>query len=313
MPDAMQRTFQRYGLTAADWDAMRLNINQGGALLMRPTDIDAAMKAAGRGEERIAERYLEMILQETEYAVPTGTLQAKASAYGGLKRGVVTDELWRSAGQFKMFGITVALLQGQRIASEMAERGVLRGAGYAATVLIVMTLYGALAMQLKELSKFRDPRDMTNPDTALQFWLGAMMQGGGLGIYGDFLASEQSRAGGGLAETLAGPTVGAAAGLLSMTIPNAARALRGEDTNVGREAVRFIGGHTPGGTLWYLRGAYERVVLDELSRMLDPKAYQSFSNRVRRQKKDYGNEFYWRPGESSPERGPNLGAAFGQQ
>jgi hypothetical protein len=301
LPAPLQRMFARYGLSAGDWDAIRGPANvPGGVDFLRATDVMAAMEGAGRAEERIAERYLEMILQETEYAVPNGTLQAKARAYGGLQRGVFTDELWRSAGQFKMFGISVALLQGQRIATEIMERGMWRGAGFAFALLATTTLYGALAMQLKEIAKGRDPRPMDDE----KFWGGALLQGGGLGIYGDFLASEQNRMGGGLARTIAGPTADVVAGALSLTSGNMAEWLQGEKTNAGREAVRFMGGNTPGGSLWYLRAAYERVVLDNLQRMADPDAASAFRRRISKQKKDFGNDFWWRPGKSLPDRAP---------
>jgi hypothetical protein len=301
LPAALQQTFRRYGLSGADWDAMRASAGD----LLRPADVSRSMEIRGRGGENVAERYLEMILQETEYAVPSGTLQAKARSFGGLRRGVPTNEFWRSAGQFKMFGISVALLQGQRIATEMITRGYLRGAGYAGALLITSTLYGALAMQLKEIAKGRDPRPMDEE----KFWGGALLQGGGLGIYGDFLASEQNRIGGGLARTLAGPSADVVAGVLSLTSGNMAQWLQGEKTNAGRELVRFLGSNTPGGSNWYLRSAYERVVLDELQRLVDPEAHAAFRRKIGKQKKDFGNEFWWRPGETSPRRGPDLGAA----
>lgn len=298
---ALQLTLGRYGLTASDWDAIRAAAGD----LARPSDVARAMEAQGRQGERIAERYLEMILQETEYAVPSGTLQAKARSYGGLKRGVLTNEVWRSGGQFKMFGVSVALLQGQRIAAEMAQRGLYRGAGYASALLITTTLYGGLAIQLKEIAKGKDPRSM-NPLDHPEFWGGALLQGGGLGIYGDFLAAEQNRMGGGLARTLAGPSADVAAGVLSLTSGNAAQYLQGEKTNTGRELVRFLGQNTPGGSNWYLRAAYERVVLDELQRLADPEAHSAFRRKVDQQRKNYGNGFWWTPGETSPSRGPAL-------
>jgi len=89
--------------TVGDWHIMHLGqFAVGGAGLVM---VEAS------GVANLAERYLEMILQETEYAVPTGGLKAQAMAYGGLRRGVARDEAWRSMVQFKMFGLSVAMLQ----------------------------------------------------------------------------------------------------------------------------------------------------------------------------------------------------------
>jgi hypothetical protein len=301
LPAALQETFRRYGMTHDDWDVMRVSL---AGELLRPSDVARAAEAAGFGERRIGERYLEMVLQETEYAVPSGTLQAKARAYGGLRRGVLQNEIWRSGGQFKMFGLSVGLLQGQRIAAEMTQRGLYRGAGYAAALLITTTLYGALAMQLKELAKGRDPRPMDDP----KFWGGAIFQGGGLGIYGDFISSESSRTGGGLAQTIAGPTADVVGGGLSILSQTFSRKVYGEEGgNAARDMVRFLGQNTPGGSLWYIRLAYERVLLDELQRQADPQAHAAFRRKVSKQLKDYGNNYWWKPGTSAPQRGPRLG------
>jgi hypothetical protein len=307
LPGALRRSMERYGLTAADWDDIRTSMAD--LHLLRPSDVEAAMVQRGQADRRVAERYLEMILQETEYAVPSGTLQAKARAYGGLKRGVLRDEVFRSMGQFKMFGITVAMLQSQRIASEIIQGNAWRGAGYAAGLLITSTLLGALAMQLKETAKGKDTRPMVGAD-APKFWAGALLQGGGLGIYGDFLSAETNRFGGGLARTVLGPTGDVAASVLSLTSGNVAQYIRGEKTNTGREVVRFLGGNTPGGSLWYLRLAYERRVLDELQKQVDPEAHAAFRRRIESQRRDFGNEFFWAPGDHGWSRGPNFGRAL---
>lgn len=314
LPKPMQRAFRRYGITPSDWDAMRLG-DEGLPLdvdLLEPGEIYARMQARGRETERLSERYLEMMLQESEYAVPTGTLQAQAKSYGGLQRGVLRDELYRSMGQFKMFGISVALLQAQRIAAEMVTNGLWRGSGYAAALLITTTLYGALALQLKDIAKGKDPRPMIG-DKGAAFWGGALLQGGGMGIYGDFLASESNRFGGGFARTLAGPTADVAGSTLNLTAGNAMRFMKGDKmAGGGRDLVRFLGSNTPGGSLWYLRLAYERMVIDQLQKMVDPEAYSAFRRRVSKQRKDYHSDYFWAPGQRRPLRGPKFKAAVGR-
>lgn len=299
LPPRLRRTLERYGIGPTEWDAARaVTVDEH---FLRPADIERAHAGTDLEARRVADRMLEMILQETEYAVPQGTLRAQASAYGGLKRGTVRDEFWRSSGQFKMFGISVAMLQAQRAVNTMIEDGMWRGAGYAATLLIVTTLYGALAMQLKEMSKGKEPRPMFgDKKQTAAFWGGALLQGGGLGIFGDFLASETSRTGGGWARMLAGPTGDLMASVLGLTIGNAVQGIRDEKTNTGRELVRFLGQNTPGGSLWYLRAAYERMVLDRLQRLADPEAYQAFRRQILKTRREQGNDYVWEPGQPLP-------------
>ena len=125
-------------------------------------------------------------------------------------------------------------------------------------------------------------------------------------IFGDFLFAEQNRFGGGLAETVAGPTVGNVAQALRLTAGNLQRGAKGEKTNFSREAVQFLGRNTPGSSLWYLRLGYERILLDQLQGLLDPEAKAAWRRRVQMQKRDYGNDFYWQPGELAPQRAPRF-------
>jgi hypothetical protein len=304
LPARLRSMLERYGLEAGDWDGMRLGADgtpREGLDYLTPMGIWETRQAAGL-TDTLHERYLEMILQESEYAVPMGTLEAQARSYGRLRRGVLIDELRRSAMQYKMFGLTVAMLQSQRIVAETLMRGVVTGAKIAAGLVIGTTLLGALSVQLKELSRGKDARPMTDA----KFWLAAFLQGGGAGIFGDFLFAEQNRFGGGLAETVAGPTVGNVAQALRLTAGNLQRSANGEKTNFGREAVQFLGRNTPGSSLWYLRLGYERVLLDQLQELADPEAKAAWRRRVQMQKRDYGNDFYWMPGELAPRRAPSF-------
>lgn len=309
LPEGLRSMLQRYGLDASDWDALRLRGDgqpHQGLDLLTPMIVWETRQTAGIADA-LHERYLEMILQEGEYAVPMGTLQAQARSYGSLRRGVFLDEIRRSAMQFKMFGMTVGLLQSQRIVAQSLLRGARTGAQIAAGLIIGTTVLGGLAIQLKELSRGKDPRPMTDP----AFWMAAVLQGGGFGIFGDFLFSESNRFGGGLAETVAGPTVGNVSQALRLTVGNLQKGIKGEKMNVGREAVRFLGRNTPFSSLWYLRLGFERIFLDTLQELADPEASAAWRRRIQMQRRDYGNEFFWRPGELTPRRGPALENVIG--
>lgn len=294
--DAKTRRFlEAYGLTARDWDAIRSVTSH--EHLIRPPDVLQAMEAEGRGSEQVAERYMELIAMSSERAVPKGTRRAEAEVRGGKRRGNVYDELTRSMLQFKMFALTTAIMNTQTVLAHAMQDGVWQAAGYAAALLIGTTILAGLGMQLREYSQGKTAREV-DPRTGhgAKFWGAAILQGGGLGIYGDFLASEQSRTTGRLADAVAGPLVGSMANLLALTSGNIGQSIRGEKTNAGRELVQFLRGNVPFGTLWYSRLGWERVVLDRLQRELDPEAQQAFRRRIQRQRKDIGNDFWAPPG-----------------
>jgi hypothetical protein len=238
--------------------------------------------------------------------VPEGTVASRTLMVQGTRPGTIMGELVRNMAQFKSFGVAVAMLHASRVAREVGAGRGAKGALYAGSLLLTGGILGSLSLQLKELANGRDPRSMDDP----AFWGAALLQGGGMGIYGDFLFANVNRFGGGLSGTLAGPMADRVNALRDLTIGNVMEL--GEDkTNFGREAVKFARGNTPGGNLWYVRLAYERVVLDQLQHMVDPEARAAFKKRVQNRKKNYGNDFWWKPGDAAPARAPDLGSAVG--
>jgi hypothetical protein len=207
---------------------------------------------------------------------------------------------------YKNFSVTVL---NTHIARGLALDGVSAKGRYLGGFVVTATLMGALAMQLKEISKGRDPVEMDTPE----FWGAAMLQGGGLGIFGDFLFSNRNRFGGGLAETVGGPVVGAANDILNLTAGNIFQLVQGEDMNLGREMIDFASRYTPGSSMWYTRLAMERLVTDQVRMMLDPDAPARMRRLERRYMNERGQEYWWRPGQTSPDRAPDLEAALGQR
>lgn len=332
----LQRLFGRYGMGAAEWDAIRQftpsvmgdadafvrgrqpgadafpknptpsTIRDAGKLMAGSQAGDALdpiryLKATDIADERLAERYLEMILQETERAVPSGTVANKALWVGQNQPGTMRGELMRSVSMLKSYGTITLMQDWGRMASEIAGGRPLRGARFMAAIAITSTLLGALAMQLKSLSRGEDPRPMNEP----QFWGAAMMQGGGMGIYGDYLFGSVNRFGGGFAGSLAGPVTSRASNLWNLTGGNLIQFANDEPTNFGRESVSFARMNLS--MPFYLRLAYERVLLDELQKVADPEAYQAFRRKASKLKSQFKTGYWWAPGETGPRRGPDLG------
>ena len=95
-----------------------------------------------------------------------------------------------------------------------------------------------------------------------------------------------------------------------LTLGNAQQALAGEDTNLGRETVDYFRKYTPGSNLWWFRAAWDRVLMDNVQRLVDPDAAQHFRRKERRNVRQFGNEYFWAPGDSAPARAPDLTKAF---
>ena len=205
---------------------------------------------------------------------------------------------------YKNFGVTVVnthLMRGMTL-DKTSSKG-----GYYANLLISTTMMGALALQLKEISKGRDPRDMFgDSEETAKFWFAAFMQGGGLGIFGDFINSGTNRFGGGIQETIAGPVAGFADDVLRLSVQNLYQAATGDDTNAAGELVKFTQRYLPGSSLWYARLALERKVWDQLQLMTDPKARSKFRRAETKYRRDFGQKYWWGSGRYSADKSATL-------
>jgi hypothetical protein len=330
LPAYLKRTLEGYGFDRTAWDLLRstpLHAPDGGAGFLRPIDVaglahgpalpkvqkllgidttDEALAAeqAAAGVRRIAEHYLEAILQQTERAVPTSTARSRSFFVGTQPKGSFWGEVVESGLLFKSFALSFTTLQWQAINQEL-HQGAARGAGYAGALALSLTMAGAMSLQIKNVINGKDPQPMDNP----KFWLAALAAGGGFGLAGDFMFADVNRQGHSLAEQIAGPTVGLAGDLWKLTAGNLQQAIQGKTTNVGREAVNKLGRYTPVlSSLWYERAAYRRVILDQLQYLADPEAHRNFREQEQRLRSETGQGMWWRPGEVMPDRAPRAGA-----
>jgi hypothetical protein len=302
IPAPLLQSFRRYGIRDSDWERMQraaLHDLGSGVMVLRPRELAAR-------DKKLAMRYVGMIMGETEYAVPSGNHRSRSLTLGGTRPGTVPGELMRTFAQFKSFGVVFAMLHGSRIMEQVWRRDMKTLAGYAGGMAISMAFFGALSLQLKEMKEGRDPRPMNTPE----FWTAAMMQGGGIGIYGDFLFADFNRFGNDLATTAAGPAWGPIADFGKLTLGNLAQLASGDDPKFGRELVTFAKKNLPGQNYWYWKLAWERMVWDQVQYMVDPEANAAFKRSQQSYMRDFGQGFWWEKGKALPSRAPDFGGAI---
>ncbi len=299
----LRRAFEGNGISAADWDVIRAAPldSRKGVPWLNPTRI---------GDQRVGDKLLAMLAAERDYAVPMPDLRTREAfnRFSGM-RGTWGGEAKRSMILFRQFSFAVVRMHGTRA----MKLGLAAGGLYAANLFIGMTMFGAISLQMKEIAKGKDPRPMFDEDGVPdpEFWAAAALQGGGAGIFGDFLASTENRFGGGFASTLAGPMAQTVQNVGDLTAGNVFKAARGDKTDAGADLMRVIRQETPGSSLWYSRLAFDRMIADQLQEEIDPNYRQSW-RRLERNAKERGQDFYWEPGETSPDRAPdveNIGGA----
>ena len=303
-----KNTLTRYGIEEGKWDILRNTqkyAHEGADFF----DVNALANRSDLTEdlrEDLAKQVLEMINTETNFAVPSASLKGRFMVGGDLKAGTLMGELGKSVLMYKNFGVTLIYTHMMR---GMAQTSLTKKAEYFASFLIGTTVMGAAAMQLKEMAKGRDPRNMNDK----YFWGSAILQGGGLGIFGDFLNSNVNRFDSSISKTVVGPVGAFYDDVSRLTLGNLYQAINGEDTNAVDESIKFLSRYTPGSSLWYSRLAMERLVVDQLRLWNDPrKAKKSFRTVSKRYKKNYGQKYWWKAGETSPNRNIDFEAAIGR-
>ena len=301
----LKNSLERYGIGSDKWDIIRstnLYKHEGAEFI----DIQAIRQRKDIDQNTARElslRVSEMINTETNFAVPSASLRGRTALVGEAPRGSIRRELLESFAMYKNFGVT---LVNTHVMRGVTAKGSKRKGQYLADLMISTTVMGALAMQLKEMSKGRDPRPMNDS----RFWGSAFLQGGGLGIFGDFLFADHNRFGGTIEQSIAGPIVGLGADIAKLTVGNMQQLAQGKDTNAASEMIRFASRYAPGSSLWYARLALERGVTDQMQLWTNPKARSNMNRVVSKYRRQNNQNYWWRPGETSPSRSPNLDNIF---
>jgi hypothetical protein len=312
---ALRGSLERHGITPEDWDRYRSTSiwsdPETGAEFIRPEDTYREVANAPAGlfttEQRkahfdTAQKFGEMIHQESLFAVVTPTARSRALITQGTRPGTVSGEVMRNLALFKSFVVTHTYLHMSRM---MAQRGLAGKAQYLAWITIGMTAAGAIAEQASSVYRGKDLKDMDDP----KFWLSAIARGGSLGPLGDFLYAGiggTNRFGDSIVAAMAGPVGSEVEALANLVGGNLSElAQKGEARNVGSELVRFAEGLLPGNSLWYSRLAFDRMLKDELVAYVDGgEAERRFRRIERMARREYNQKYWWRPGKPLPSRPP---------
>lgn len=301
-----RESLERYGIGPSEWDLIRqtpLHEERPKAFLLRPMDVRAL---GGEPAGAAADRFNQLLYTEMDHAVIEGDPMTRAILYGDSRPGTVEGEARRAVGYLKAFPVTFIHLYFGRAMARGWDGSRLSHAGI---TFAAMWALGIVAMQAKQVANGRDPYSL-DPTTFKggRALAAGLLQGGGLGIFGDLIGQDQTRHGTSLVATLAGAQFGAAEKVGRFVVGNLQRAGRGEETHFAGDALYLGAGFLPGSSLWYGRLAFQRGVVDQMALMIDPRAPERFRRIEDMAQRDYGQRFWLRPGQTTPDRMPDFGA-----
>lgn len=304
-----RQVMERYGITPDEWDAFRNNAPtwepRKDVRFMRPIDM---LQTKLPNRQQVFKKFQGMIYEESRHMVPEATVEGATMLRGTTRPDTLIGALLYSFSMYKNFPVSFMMIYGRLGLTSPTVKGRL---GFYAGLGAGMTMVGALGTQLREVSKGRDPLPMDNA----AFLGKAFLSGGALSIWGDFLFSGINAYGRGPASVAAGPLVGFLGDTTDLLLGDVFQFAGtlgslsdgGFESKTGAKAVEWARRYAPGSSIWWARAALERQVFDRLQELADPKAYQKQKRRVANQKKNYGNDHFWAPGERTPSRWPEYG------
>lgn len=296
----LAKTLNLYGMDEARWDVARKNVQAA-------EDGTRFLTAEGLDDVATANALRSYFTDQNQYLLLEPDSESRYLAKWGTQKGTPAGELVRFMMQFKSY--TIAFTQkmvGRELIGNIDPD--VRGAGVfakAATnsqamlgvsqLVLLSTLFGYLSMSMKDLVKGKEPRDPSDPKTALA----ALQQGGGLGIMGDFLFGQQNRAGGGFIGTLVGPTAGDIESLANIYFKARDAALDpSKKAEVGDDLFRLTYSNIPGNNLFYVKPVMDYLLLWNLQESLNPGAMQRMERNAQKQ----GQEFFISPSQRVEEQ-----------
>ncbi len=305
LDDADFRILKSKGITEQDFSVWKLadqeDWGKGNNTMLTPESImripDDAVKHLGAPERvkfEAMRKLLGAVAEEVDMAVITPGAREQMFTGGGLQRGTWKGEVVRSFFLFKSFPIAVVMRHWSR-ALKMPSAG--GRAAYIGTFIASTTILGALSMQINDLISGRNPKNVAG-EHAAKFWVNALLKGGGLGLYGDFLFSDHTRYGGGALATMLGPVAGLVDDVVKLGQGIPLNAVEGKPEQTGGDLVKLGKGVIPGANLWYAKAALDHMIFNQLQEYFSPGYLRKVEQRS---KKEFNQTYWWRPQDVTPQ------------
>lgn len=225
-----------------------------------------------------------VLVDQAMHASPEPDAAIRAITNQGLEKGTYAGEGLRFMMQFKSFAITMwKKIIGRELKSYGPDDSKYSTVAGITNILILNSLMGYVAMSTKDMLRGRSPRDPSKGSTILE----SISQGGGLGIYGDFIVGQiQNEYGNNVFETILGPTASDAKKIIDIVFNPK------EPAKMGKKLLELVEGNAPIINMWYTRAAYDYLIGYQIKEFLDP----GFFERMRaRHEEKRGQTYFFKP------------------
>ena len=335
LPDEWQRILSQFNIDEAKWDVIRTGQLKGadGRNYLTPEGVremdDAAIIKYLEGQDQpvnttsinfarneIADNFRSYFHSRAHTASLEPDAGTRANMIGDTQAGTWLGEIVRSFMLFKSFPVAVMRqVAGRELRGHTSEvRTGMSGAksmlsdstamGNMARLVASTTVYGALVVLLKDVASGREP-NFPDEENWPKFLIRSMLQGGALGIYGDFLTGEaKNRYGGNAISTLMGPFGGDMNTVADITSNIVSP--DGDAQKAGAAALKALYTNAlPGSQLPYFKIPLDYLILYNLQEFADPGSLREMEDR---KEKQMGQKYLMPPSSVVPHGGgmPNF-------
>lgn len=290
----MQRILKTYGIEDKEWDFYRQNAVKphGNTLFITPDAVrsaseEAIAKALGKSpkelkkfeirdfKEDMEDRLRTYFIDQADNVIIQPSAGDRALVTRGTQPGTLYGEIARFIGQFKYYSIgytrrvlgRMLLGQGGDGFIDAVRTG--KADIWSLTQLMIgTTILGYVGISAKDMLK-----GLTAPEpNSAKTWVRSFTQGGGAGIFGDFIFGE-ARRNGALLQML-GPVLGTVNDVANLT----SELVKGND--VGTASLRLLENNTPALNLWFTKMAVDYLFLYGVHEHLHPGYLMELQSRI---------------------------------
>jgi hypothetical protein len=297
LPKANKKWLEGNNFTSEQWEKIRSFSKDG--------EID--MNRMFKEDQRLFEQWAAIRVAHTRASIPEPSALIQTAMGADLKAGSIGRTFKSSVGGLMSYNLSLTHVQAQLAANNILFATKSSKVGQIMAVTVYSAIMTAFSLQLKAIANGEDFYDVTDP----KYWGVAFLRTIPFGDNVDRIL--RSRDSGDVAKALGGPYIGAA---YTMFVKIKAAAYAGFQyvaldsipEEVWQKAMYDVfdemASYVPGTSVWQYKLAIDRLIKDQIQKVADPKAYNSFSKEEQRLMERDNREMYWAPGELAPRRLP---------
>lgn len=279
LPPLEKRLLLQYDIRKPEWDYYRKNAtivagtdktvfiapdvvrqigNKGLDEFLDASGIEKTDAAREQALEDLSEKLGMYFIDRTSHAILIPDLRESTLILGSSQPGTVYGELMRQIALFKTFSVSFA----RKLWGRKLYGGNLAGNKNILAVVEIMatsTLMGMGILDLKLAGQGKEPREF-----GAKFIAASFLQGGGMGIWGDFLFGQYNRYG----QTLTGTFIGPGLGTINDFASFMDKLVKMD--HPAEAAFQFFGRNTPLINILFLKTALNYLFLYSLAEHLSP-------------------------------------------